>query len=272
MNERTQNLIANFKIMFFKNVCRSIFERHQLIFAFIVALAYLAAEDRLSQDCLSLLIKGPIILSQVPELGHFSSLMTQNTFKLLYSAENQYKSIIGGIIDSLNDSKGWMKFIENPIENFDNIPASFKAHSDQILSLWLTKTLAKDKLCFAVQKFVERNLGKEFLCQKVIDIKAMYNDSSCTTPLLFILSVGSDPATDFEKFAQSYKMSNKTVIVSLGQGQGPRAEKAIENGIKNGSWIFLQNCHLAPSWMPKLESIVESLGKFFIIRLRITNF
>lgn len=34
----------------------------------------------------------------------------------------------------------------------------------------------------------------------------------------------------------------------------------IELGAKEGSWVFLANCHLSLSWMPELDKIVETLG------------
>lgn len=48
--------------------------------------------------------------------------------------------------------------------------------------------------------------------------------------------------------------------ISLGQGQGPAAEQLIDRGRTLGHWVFLQNCHLATSWMPSLELIVRNMA------------
>ena len=47
-------------------------------------------------------------------------------------------------------------------------------------------------------------------------------------------------------------------MISLGQGQGELAEKAIKSAMAEGKWVLLQNCHLAPSFMPELQRILEN--------------
>lgn len=41
--------------------------------------------------------------------------------------------------------------------------------------------------------------------------------------------------------------------------QGPRAEAMLHSAMEQGNWVFFQNCHLAPSWMPSLERLIEAI-------------
>lgn len=63
-----------------------------------------------------------------------------------------------------------------------------------------------------------------------------------------------------QKFAKQMNFLEKLHTLSLGQGQGPAAEKLIENGCKFGNWVFLQNCHLATSFMPQMELILRRVA------------
>ncbi|VUZ41242.1 unnamed protein product, partial [Hymenolepis diminuta] len=77
------------------------------------------------------------------------------------------------------------------------------------------------------------------------------------TPLVFVLSPGSDPMSQLQRFVRQMDYGERIHSVSLGQGQGPTAERLIEKAAENGDWVFLQNCHLAASWMVRLEEIIK---------------
>lgn len=74
-----------------------------------------------------------------------------------------------------------------------------------------------------------------------------------------IVVPGSDPASQLLRFARDLRGSTLHLdMISLGRGQGPRAEEFISKAqILKGRWLFLQNCHLAASWMPRLQTIVH---------------
>lgn len=102
-------------------------------------------------------------------------------------------------------------------------------------------------------------MGLPFVIPPSFDISKAYAESSCLIPLIFILSAGSDPMDALTKFAESMNYFERFESISLGQGQGPIAQRMIERAQTEGFWVCLQNCHLAASWMFNLENIYESL-------------
>ena len=138
------------------------------------------------------------------------------------------------------------------------LPAAIRDQCNSYHKLLIMRTIRPDKIIPAVQDFVAEKLGAKFIEPPPFNLAQIYSESSALTPLIFILSPGSDPFASLNVFAQS---KNKNISsISLGQGQGPIAQRLIAEGQKSGNWIVLQNCHLAVSFMPTLEKICEELS------------
>jgi len=92
----------------------------------------------------------------------------------------------------------------------------------------------------ALQGFVSATLGTKFTEPPPFDLSGSYKESSCTSPLLFVLSTGSDPTAALLQFADSMGYGSKISVISMGQGQGPKAAALIATARKAGSWVLLQ--------------------------------
>lgn len=76
--------------------------------------------------------------------------------------------------------------------------------------------------------YVVEEIGRKFIEPPAFDLAKIYEDSTSITPLIFILSPGSDPFVSLNGFS---KVKKKEIIsISLGQGQGPAAKRIIEDG------------------------------------------
>lgn len=112
-----------------------------------------------------------------------------------------------------------------------------------------------------MQDFICEVMGSDFVEPPQFDLNASYLESNCCIPLMFILAPGTDPTSEFRRFAEEQGFDkNRLLSLSMGQGQGPIATKTIDEGVKTGGWVLLQNCHMAKGWMNTLELIYENLA------------
>lgn len=105
--------------------------------------------------------------------------------------------------------------------------------------LIVIRALRPDKLVQCVAKYVVDALGIEYLNPPPFDLPLIFKDSTNNIPLIFILSPGADPLNGLMKFAESKKKHDTIQTVSLGQGQGVKAEAAIRDAQKTGFWVVL---------------------------------
>ncbi len=121
------------------------------------------------------------------------------------------------------------------------------------------RIIRQDKVIPSIIKLIkkEKELGKEYVQPPPFDLAKSFSDSTNKTPVIFVLSPGADPMSDLDKFS---KIKNiKIDSLSLGQGQSEKAKIKIAQAQEMQQWVVLQNCHLAPSFMPILDGIIEQI-------------
>ncbi|XP_037593658.1 dynein heavy chain 14, axonemal isoform X1 [Cebus imitator] len=128
--------------------------------------------------------------------------------------------------------------------------------------LILIKILRPEHLKNSVRKFITEKMGNEYLQRTGANLKDAYKESNARTPLILIKSHGTDLTSILLRFAQELKgTTHHVTMVSLGRDQAAKAEDLILKALtKTQQWVFLQNCHLAASFMPRLCTLVESFN------------
>jgi dynein heavy chain len=151
---------------------------------------------------------------------------------------------------------------ENP--DFTPFPDAFDSENgsgglSKFQRLCLLRCLRPDKVVPSVVRFVASTLGHKFTEPPPFDLAASFRDSSNVTPVVFVLSPGTDPMASILRLAT--KKERKVDSLSLGKGQGPVATKMVTAATIEGSWAVLQNCHLFPSWMGTLAEMVQTFSQ-----------
>lgn len=118
-----------------------------------------------------------------------------------------------------------------------------------------------------VQKIVkkQKELGPAYLLPPSFGMEDLFNDSQATTPIIVVISPGADPMTEILNFSKKKKIAFESL--SLGKGQGKKAVDGITKAQTEptqlqttGTWVVLQNCHLAVSFMPTLDRMIEEIN------------
>ncbi len=290
-----KNLNSTFTLVLFENVCRSLFEQHKLMFSFLLASRILVGEKRLQQSYLQFFLQGSLTLPSDPNPVEGGKGWLSDRAWADLTALKSFPSFSNFLEDEFCPKlESWEEVFNSstPLDEISRLTFSAdveaaaamsdsaktpsaasraKASAPQPLKdgsfskysfferLMLLRSIRPDKVVPAVQQFIELAIGKQYIDPPPFDLEACFADSSSCVPLVFILSPGADPMAELDKLAAKCGQASTLVKVSLGQGQGPVAEAKVSEAVDRGSWVCLQNCHLAESWLPQLERLCENL-------------
>jgi dynein heavy chain, axonemal len=287
------NLNEKFTEVLYRNVCRSLFEKDKLLFSMLLCFKILENRETAPLDAgeLRFFLQGAVSLETArpnPNMGSEREWLSPKMWADLCTLA--LLPAFGGTVPKAKAPASGssshaaapaaapaatgphlLDRVEKELHNFEAVFDSADPWTDleglfaedarmgMFQRLCVLRCLRPDKVVRGVQTFVEHELGRQFIDPPAFNLKACFEDSSRTKPLIFVLSPGADPMSELEALAEREGKTKGMRQVSLGQGQGPTAEAYLSEGIDTGVWVCLQNCHLAESWMPTLERLCEEL-------------
>ncbi|XP_038627172.1 dynein heavy chain 1, axonemal [Tachyglossus aculeatus] len=256
LKKRIENINTYLTYSLYSNVCRSLFEKHKLMFAFLLCARIMMNDGHINMAEWRHLLSGGSVktLRENPAVEWLSERAWRDILSL--TNLETFATFADDFVRHLQD---FQHIFDSAEPHREPLPGEWNSRLDQFQKLLVLRCLRGDKVTNAMQDFIANNLEPRFIEPHTADLLSVFKESSSTTPLIFVLSPGTDPATDLYKFAEEMKFSKKFSAISLGQGQGPLAEAMMQNSMERGRWVFFQNCHLAPSWMPSLERLIEAV-------------
>ena len=252
----------------YKNVCRGLFEAHKLLFSFLLCSAIQRDSGELTEPDWNFMLRGAATSSvsaaiadglDNPDIDFYSESTWACIAMLSAGGNSAFSGLMQSMVADITQWKMWSRSTEPHI---DALPGEWESKLSAFQKMMLVKLFREEKVLFAVQRYVELELGKRFTEPSPWTLDDVFPDTNARTPVIFVLSTGADPTAQLQRFAEKkgWTARERLHMISLGQGQGKIAETLLAAAMKSGDWICLQNCHLARSWMPQLETIVANLS------------
>jgi dynein heavy chain len=266
-SEQSDDITARIKILnefftfkLYDVVSRSLFEKHKLLFSFLLTIKILQSRNEIDALEWRFMISGQSP-GKAEEENPDPSWIQVRAWAEICAISEGIDTFAGFATDFKGHVEEWKTYFDSADPYLGNLPGKWNDCLNTFQKMCVLRCLRTDMMSVAIQNYVSDHIGARFITPPPFDLPLSFETSDQVTPLVFVLSIGTDPMKALQTFAEQKKMRKSFHSISLGQGQGVKAARMIENGAENGEWIFLQNCHLCTSWMSELERIVEEFDR-----------
>eukprot|EP00949_MAST-11_sp_MAST-11-sp1_P002825 g2825.t1 len=283
---RVTKIVEAMTYIVYRYMNRALYGSHRLVYVLLVACKILTTAAVVNPLEVTLLLKGGASLDAATVRENpFSWLDLPAWLNVMQLSKSC--AFFAHLPEELARSEAiWKRWYEENepekliVPDYDSRLTSGDAARGSFLKLLLVRSLRPDRTILASLDFVkaftvvepkqqsreagdgmaDRGSSMPALGPKYVDpitdtIEEVYNESTSSSPVVYLLSAGSDPTDEIGLMARRKKTQLATV--SLGEGQEPYAIKAITNAVNVGTWVLLQNCHLGLDFVMTLEQLLD---------------
>nr|VZI42327.1 unnamed protein product [Spirometra erinaceieuropaei] len=262
IQKRLGNMLRMITMNIYIYGCMGIFERHKLLFSFQMAARLQADLGRVLPEEFSFFIKGDVSLedAKIPKPVDW---LSDANWKDIICLQKVTPPVFEDVAKHVEQNpQEWMQWALSESPESTPIPAPYDKQISGLQKLCLLRCFRVDRTYRAMALYVTECMGEDYVSPPMLSFDNIYDQSTPFTPVVFILSPGSDPTNDLVKLAERIGFDPAYIkFQSMGQGQEKNAHSLLSMAMGRGFWLVLQNCHLLVSWLRTLEKELEDLSK-----------
>ena len=222
IEKRINNILDYLTKSVWKYTDRGLYEHHKFLFTMLLALKIDLNTGHVSHQEFLIFLKGGASLdlnSVKPKPFRWMlDVIWLNLVEL--SKLEMFNNLLDKVVATEKEWKYWCD-TESPEE--EDIPCGYHNSLDVFRKLLLIRSWCPDRTLSQARKYIFDSLGADFLENTVLDLESMIEEADNKTPLICLLSTGSDPSGQIETVArlrcQEYRQ------LAMGQGQEEMARK-----------------------------------------------
>nr|XP_040226033.2 dynein axonemal heavy chain 10 isoform X2 [Anopheles coluzzii] len=262
LSKRLDNIINTLTRNVYEYGCIGIFEKHKLLYSFQITIKLEQNRGTLSQAEVDFFIKGKVSLEKTDRACPVTWISEKGWQDIVMLGEmfpDKFGDLPSHIERNIYEWSSWYDLDDAVGYEY---PGNFEERMSPYDHLLLMRCLRVDRVYRMLNNYVAQTMGEEFITPPILSFDSIYEQSTASTPVVFILSPGSDPTSDLMKLADRCGFGGtKFKHISLGQGQEGAALRLLYAALDQGQWLMLQNGHLLISFIKTLEKIIDSIEK-----------
>uniref|UniRef100_A0A3P9CYD4 Uncharacterized protein n=1 Tax=Maylandia zebra TaxID=106582 RepID=A0A3P9CYD4_9CICH len=246
-SKRISNIIS---FLTYQVLLISLYEEHKLLFTLLLALK-IDLQARIishSESCFSLGVGGASLDLNSVESKPRRWILDQTWLNLV-----QLSSLPAffQILNQVNQNeRTWKAWFDHPAPEDAPLPDGYEEKLDTFRKLLLIRSWCPD------WTIAQLMVGGAALHLRFSGPTVRRSNNQ--TPMVCLLSMGSDPTENIERLAKNKVRGAPCHPISMGQGQEVHARRLLANSMLDGGWLLLQNCHLGLDFLDELLETVTS--------------